>query len=1273
MAAGEAFVSSDAFRVDVYSKVPGQGTIHGLCVLENGCMLVSRVGCELYALAPWGESAVRVALPGKVRSVRGLAVKQNMVLVCDSVAHCVWQMTPSGKSCELFAGRPGVGGWRDGDAHDATFLRPAACCASPCGLAVCVADSGNHCLRVVDTRATYNPVVYTIAGRAGAAGYVDAPYGTSELHTPTACLWSSDFIVFADVGNHAVRIAHRAGSTSPQCDGGAPSTPWETLTLAGGKGNAGCRDHRAKGALLNHPSGFAFTSTGALLVADRNNHRIRCVSGGLVRTLCGGVRGNAAQCELRAATLHGPSAIVCLGINDTLFVADSGNNAIKIIRKAAGRASLPARITPLNGRHSAAHAELMKDTLGALPDAPPCGLRPYAVAHRTAPPTPPAEVALARQAPEARPARQYQSPRAAPRRAEGETSRATASTEQAVDERAGGVDTHRRSALASHPHQRPRHSGRPTGDTAADDLRAQDVYIRPSFVAGLKSRHSTRGASAPVAAPMSAAVVAAGDQPRRSSDSAAVQLEGATDELAVVFREWAAPRGMGCTQWLKLLGHCRLLRAGAGNGAAGRRDVTAAKAGVIYTACCPKKDKMAYSAFCQALQMVAAAVAVPLRELVFSYVLPLAAPRCNGAAPRRSVLSSAVLRLLSHNERELLRVYRWFVAAHSPRAARSTRSWDGLTPQEAAVRATLLPLAGWLHFLRYFRLLPDLMSRHCAEAVAAKSVNGTLFAALLTGGGGDALDAAVPYLQITLSHANPDAPIYLCFPEFLEAVVRTAFVCYGESDRADARYPTRPQQLVALLMAMAEVERSPAPSADPSAALAPPRFSIPSPLVDEVSPPRRRAEPEKPQPQLSSPTPYADKYRGGFLDPNARVLTGRSVAVLAADADASSSESEGEDLTPGVTPPPRRQAARNPTAKHERHDDVATAVPLPHNRTVSLHEHCSTLSQPLTRGTNSARVGAPLGQPEVLPQSQAHALPRATSEAHVVEAASSMSSFAEGVLVHTAKFTKVDSDALTDHDDSSSSSSSLSMSSRGSRSYARVSDDDATSHAVFQDAASAAAHTHMSPAQAAARGVSHVSVASEASSMNFREESVVSRGRVVQASRSVSHVSDDDATSMAFEEAPSAAGRVHTLPPTHHATREVSLMSATSEASSMNFQEESAALSSRPARSLRGTRVPLSTASLVSETSSLAFEQQSYGGAEAELLPVPQIDLMEPSGGSRTLSARGATVTSSVGLSFHEAPAPYTARPKAPSSDTTSDDGYYGRPSRRGCDSSTSS
>ena len=185
---------------------------------------------------------------------------------------------------------------------------------APMGLAMnpsgnlLVADTGNS--RVRDISAG---VISTLAGTDAAA--LDTP-----LRGPRGvCTGRDGSVYIVDTDNHRVLVA-------------PPNLAVTTFAGNGGPGDAGDGES-ARFAQLNLPSACALDGLGDMFIADTANHRIREVTpAGVIETVAGsGVAGYSGDGgAASAAALYAPAGVAVDG-NGDLFIADTGNHAIRLV------------------------------------------------------------------------------------------------------------------------------------------------------------------------------------------------------------------------------------------------------------------------------------------------------------------------------------------------------------------------------------------------------------------------------------------------------------------------------------------------------------------------------------------------------------------------------------------------------------------------------------------------------------------------------------------------------------------------------------------------------------------------------------------------------------------------------------------------------------------------------------------------------------------------------------------------------------------------------
>jgi serine/threonine-protein kinase len=179
---------------------------------------------------------------------------------------CIRKITVSGQVTTL-AGGPA--GYADGSDTEAKFHREVAGLGVDGSGNIYVADTGNHCIRLVRSERE----VTTLAGRPGEGGFADGPAGEALFNEPKGVAIDSGGAVYtADSLNHRLRRISLGG---------------QVTTLAG-TGEADFADGPADQAKFNSPSDVAVAANGTVYVADSANNRIRFITAaGEVDTLAG--------------------------------------------------------------------------------------------------------------------------------------------------------------------------------------------------------------------------------------------------------------------------------------------------------------------------------------------------------------------------------------------------------------------------------------------------------------------------------------------------------------------------------------------------------------------------------------------------------------------------------------------------------------------------------------------------------------------------------------------------------------------------------------------------------------------------------------------------------------------------------------------------------------------------------------------------------------------------------------------------------------------------
>lgn len=283
--------------------------IEGVCAGHTGPSVPGGNGGNVTTLA--GTSAASFA-DGSSANARfntpyGVATDSSgIIYVADYRNHRIRKITQAGDVTTL-AGS-GVAGFADGTGTSAKFNYPKSVTVDSNGN-VYVADYGNNRIRKI----TSGGVVSTLAG-SGVAGFADAAGTSAKFNYPSGVAVDSTGNVYvADTTNHRVRKIIPTG---------------DVTTLAG-TGVSGFADGAGASAQFYSPAGVAIDSDGMVYVAESVGHHIRKITpGGVVSTLAGsGVSGFADGTGM-SAQFYNPIA-VAVDSNKNVYVADSQNHRIR--------------------------------------------------------------------------------------------------------------------------------------------------------------------------------------------------------------------------------------------------------------------------------------------------------------------------------------------------------------------------------------------------------------------------------------------------------------------------------------------------------------------------------------------------------------------------------------------------------------------------------------------------------------------------------------------------------------------------------------------------------------------------------------------------------------------------------------------------------------------------------------------------------------------------------------------------------------------------------
>jgi len=261
----------------------------------------------------------------------GLAIIEGSLFVADSGNHRVLECALDGRILRQFGG--GNADLLDGRSGEAAFRRPAG--LAQVRDALFVTDAGNHALRRISL---HDGDVATVLGtgragsteggscREGQRYPLDLPFGICAMQ-------------------QRLYIANSAANQVLELDLGQ-----RELSVLVGSGALAMGDGEARAAALAQPSGLC-ASGQALFCADAAASAIRSIqpSSRQVTTLVGAglfefgqIDGPRAQ-----ARLQYPTALATDSASSTLWIADTGNHALRCLRfggDAVDTLALPVRL-----------------------------------------------------------------------------------------------------------------------------------------------------------------------------------------------------------------------------------------------------------------------------------------------------------------------------------------------------------------------------------------------------------------------------------------------------------------------------------------------------------------------------------------------------------------------------------------------------------------------------------------------------------------------------------------------------------------------------------------------------------------------------------------------------------------------------------------------------------------------------------------------------------------------------------------------------------------
>ena len=300
---------------NLYIAALGQSMV--LKVAANGTISVA-AGDGLSRYSGDGGPAVAASLASLVnQQPGGLAFDSaGNLYIADQANNVIRRVDTSGVITTVAGtGTNGYSG-DGGPATSAMLFQPAGVAVDTAGN-LYIADTENYRIRMV----TAKGIISTICGN-GDSDYTGdgGPASAATLHQPTGvALDGAGNIYIADYNNAAVRKI----------------APNGTITTVAGKGKFGYSGDGgpATAALLNSVSDIKIDASGNLYIADYGNQRVRMVTpGGTISTIAGtgqiGFAGDGGPAL--SALFSGPTALA-IDSTGAVIIADQGNNRVRRI------------------------------------------------------------------------------------------------------------------------------------------------------------------------------------------------------------------------------------------------------------------------------------------------------------------------------------------------------------------------------------------------------------------------------------------------------------------------------------------------------------------------------------------------------------------------------------------------------------------------------------------------------------------------------------------------------------------------------------------------------------------------------------------------------------------------------------------------------------------------------------------------------------------------------------------------------------------------------
>ena len=311
---GHATFTASFFKPMDVAVDPKSGKVYVADTYNHLIRLIHKGQVSTFAGSSKGDD-VGSATSAKFYLPRAVAVGNNgEVYVADTNNHCIKVISTGTPPMVTVLAGAGTVGNNDGVLLAAKFTAPRSLAVDQAGK-IFVADSLNNRIRVIDTKSGQ---VGTFTGKASGAmgGNTNGTLAEAKFKWPIGLTLdlASERIYVTEQGNHLIR---EISST-------------EVKTFAG-SGQPSWLDGPAQAAQFNSPLDVVHDGKGKFYVADTNNHRIRLIYNQKVSTVAGVGHYGIKDGEGDKAMFYSPTGIAYDSSAGVLYVADTDNHRIRTI------------------------------------------------------------------------------------------------------------------------------------------------------------------------------------------------------------------------------------------------------------------------------------------------------------------------------------------------------------------------------------------------------------------------------------------------------------------------------------------------------------------------------------------------------------------------------------------------------------------------------------------------------------------------------------------------------------------------------------------------------------------------------------------------------------------------------------------------------------------------------------------------------------------------------------------------------------------------------